>query len=332
MHSSPTLSTLSPMSLTLRAKQFVPDPLWTILKGCKRVGIRSVQKSLRIVGLNSALTSDYYSPLPSVDELAATESQWNKPSPLHGICYDLDAMERRLQKWAASSFIEWLELPPYAQARRAGFGPGYPQVDALILYSMLRELKPSRYLEVGSGLSTYYTSLAAARNGAEGAHLQMECIEPFPYQGLQSIPEIRLQVKKVQEVPVAEFQKLGAGDLLFIDSSHALKIGSDVAFLLLEVLPILQPGVIIHIHDIPFPFNIPYPARFWIFERNWPILWNEAMAVQAFLAFNSSFRIEFSAPLLRHFRESALEKYIPSYPKDLNDDNCFSSLWLVRSH
>jgi len=318
------------MSLTLRAKQVIPAPFWGVLKSCKRLGIRSVQKTLSTVGLNTALKSDYYSPLPFRDELAATESQWNKPSSLTGIKYDLDAMERMLERWAKSAFIEWKNLPPYPEARRAGFGPGYPEVDALILYSLLRELKPRRYLEVGSGLSTYYTTLAAEKNAAEGSPLSLECIEPYPYNKLTSVPGIRLQTKKVQDVPLSEFQKLTRGDVFFIDSSHALKIGSDVAYLLLEVLPNLQPGVIIHIHDIPFPYNIPYPAKFWVFERNWPILWNEAMAVQAFLAFNHNFTVDFSAPLLRHFREQTLERLVPNYPKGLADDNCFSSLWLTK--
>jgi hypothetical protein len=315
------------MSLTLRAKTLVPMPLWKVLKFGKRTGIRAVQNSLALVGLNVSRRSDYYSPLPDPAELARTESQWNKPSALKGVRYDLNAFERtlgELTRW----FPELAELTDYATAREAGFGPGYPEVDAAVLYAMVRELKPARYLEVGSGLSTYYASLAAGRNKAEGRPLEIQCIEPYPYELLRSIPGINVNARKVQDIPVAEFELLAAGDILFIDSSHALKIGSDVAYLLLEVLPALAPGVFIHIHDIHFPYNIPFPAAFWVRDRNWPIYWNEAMAVQAFLAFNQRFEIHLSLPLLRHFERTGLERLLPGFAVEPIGDAAFSSLWL----
>ncbi len=315
-------------SLTVRAKKVIPGPVWAALKFGKRRGIRALQGSLRMVGLNVAKRSDYYSPLPDLAELRRTEAQWNKPSAMAGVSYDLDAMERQLEGLASSWFGEVAQLPPHATAQEAGFGPGYPEVDALILYAMIRELKPRRYLEVGSGLSTYYTSMAAARNEADGKPLEIRCIEPFPYEKLRSIRGIDIRVQKVQEVPVAEFTALGLGDVLFIDSSHALKIGSDVTFLLLEVLPALAPGVIVHIHDMPFPYNIPFPPEYWIEEQNWPILWNEAMAVQAFLACNNRFAIVQSLPLLRHFQEGALKRLLPNYTTGVMKDHTFSSLWL----
>lgn len=318
------------MSLTARAKQTIPSPVWAALKFGKHQAVRALQKSLALTGLNAAQRSDYYSPLPVLDELAATESLWNKPGNMAGVKYDLAAMEEFLGHLSENHFREIPSLPPYETARQAGFGPGFPYVDAIVLYALLREIKPRRYLEVGSGLSTYFCNLAAKRNHAEAAAMEIECIEPFPYPQLHSIPGIRLHEQKVQEVDLSVFRQLQDGDVLFIDSSHALKIGSDVAFLLLEVMPVLSPGVWIHIHDIHFPYNIPYPPRFWIFERNWPIYWNEAMAVQAFLAFNQAFEIRLSLPMLRHFQEDTLERLIPAYPKGLQDDHAFSSLWLRR--
>ena len=82
------------------------------------------------------------------------------------------------------------------------------------------------------------------------------------------------------------FGQLQKDDVLFIDSSHVLKIDGDVPFLYLEVLPTLNVGVVVHIHDVPFPYNIPYPPQLWVFSQEWPMLWNEAMVVQAFLSFN----------------------------------------------
>ncbi len=134
----------------------------------------------------------------------------------------------------------------------------------------------------------------------------------------------------MQDVPLARFEELEAGDVLFIDSSHALKIDSDVAFLFLEVLPRVKPGVIVHIHDVHFPWNGPYPADTWLFGERWPVYWNEAMVVQTFLAFNDRFRIELSTPMLRHHDETFLTSRFPDYVAVAHDPNPPSSLWLRR--
>lgn len=316
------------MSLAARAKAMLPQPLWQWLRGGRRAATRLLQGALRSAGLLTAKVSDYYSPLPDLVELRRTEALWNKPSAMAGVRFDLDDMERRLAELGGRWFGERTSLPSHDEARAAGFGPGYPRVDALVLYALLRELKPRRYLEVGSGLSTFYATLAAAANARDGRPLDIECIEPYPYARLRGVPGLRIRAQKVQEVTLAEFQQLQSGDVLFIDSSHALKIGSDVAYLMLEVLPALADGVWIHIHDMPFPYNIPYPPQHWIFDQHWPIYWNEAMLVQALLSGSQRFAVELSLPLLRHCREPALERLIPDYPKgDLKDDT-FSSLWL----
>ncbi len=119
--------------------------------------------------------------------------------------------------------------------------------------------------------------------------------------------------------------------MLFIDSSHALKIDSDVAYLFLEVLPRLQPGVLVHIHDVPFPYNVPYPADAWLFGERWPVYWNEAMIVQAFLAFNSAFEVVLSTPLIRSADEAFLSARFADYVPVAADPNPPSSLWLRRT-
>jgi hypothetical protein len=100
----------------------------------------------------------------------------------------------------------------------------------------------------------------------------------------------------------------------------------------LELLPRLQRGVHVHIHDMPFPYNTPYPADFWVFnkKKSWPMLWNEAMMVQAFLSFNRAFRIKLSLPYLRHHDEAFLKSKIPNYRGINEEPNTFSSLWLEK--
>jgi hypothetical protein len=98
----------------------------------------------------------------------------------------------------------------------------------------------------------------------------------------------RLLELKVQDVQLAEFARLQAGDILFIDSSHVAKTGSDVLHLYFEVLPRLAPGVRIHVHDIFLPFD--YPRR-WVLDENRS--WNEQYLLRALLMYSSRFKVDF---------------------------------------
>jgi hypothetical protein len=316
-------------------KRFVPKPIWLGLKSSKRVLLRSLRRSFELCGLNVARRADYYSPLPTESQLLKNLHRWNKPSALTGISIELSQLRDNFERLTENRLQEFLALPSYEQNIELGFGPGYPHLDAFTLYALLREHKPARYLEVGSGLSTYYSSLAATQNAREGRSLLIECIEPYPYPTLSTIPSIKLIQDEVQNVPISTFQQLQDGDVLFIDSSHAVRIDSDVPYLFLEVLPALNPGVFVHIHDVPFPFNIPFPANQWVLGKEdyspyWPIYWNEAMFVQSFLAFNSAFEVILSTPYIRYFEEAFLQKSVPFYKTIAQEPNTFSSLWIRR--
>src|SRR5260370_4941255 len=195
---------------------------------------------------------------------------------------------------------------------------------------MLRDLKPRRYVEVGSGLSTFYCTLANQSNAQAGPPISITCIEPHPYPALKTLEGIEVHQREVQDVEFSEFEQLEADDVLFIDSSHTVKIDGDVPYLYLEILPRLRKGVVVHIHDIPFPYNVPYPPQLWIFGQQAPSFWNEAMLLQAFLCYNDSYEIFFSAPLLRYFDESFLKSNIPEYETVEENPNTFSSIWLRK--
>ena len=165
--------------------------------------------------------------------------------------------------------------------------------------------------------------------------MQIQCIEPYPFKQLHSIENIKVIQDEVQNVEKDLFLELNENDILFIDSSHVVNIDGDVPFLYLEILPLLNKGVIVHIHDIPFPFNTPFPAEQWILEEtmnspNWPMYWNEAMLLQAFLTFNSSYEILMSVPLIRYSDEKFLINYMPSYKNIKQEPNTFSSIWLRK--
>ena len=325
--------------LTARVKRILAKVLPASLVGIldrvvfagRRLRIRTIRRIFGALGFNIAQRADYYSTLPVLEEIEQTRARWDRPSALPGLDVDVPAMRARLtglaERWEAE-FVA--ETGDYLANTRKGFGPGYPEFDARTLYYVLREHKPARYLEVGSGLSTYYASLAGRRNAAEGSPLQITCVEPYPFDALRTLDNFQLIEGFVQDVPTARFEELEAGDVLFIDSSHALKIDSDVAYLFLEVLPRVKPGVIVHIHDVPFPFNTPYPADTWLFGERWPVYWNEAMVVQTFLAFNKEFPIELSVPMLRYDDEGALRRTHPAYVPVADDPNPPSSLWLRR--
>jgi hypothetical protein len=290
----------------------------------------SFRRSMELAGFQVARDDDYYSPLPSVTRLQANISRRKRPSALHGIQYDLEAMKTAFAELLDSYLDEFQCYPPYSQVKEMGFGPGYTEVDALTLDMVIRHLQPRRYIEVGSGVCTYYCSLAAERNAREGFPLEITCIEPYPYPQLSTIPGIRVRAQKVEDMDVSFFQQLQENEVLFIDSSHILRIDGDVPFLFPEVLPLLNVGVMTHIHDIPYPYNVPYPPERWIFNTEWPMFWNEPMLLQAFLAFNKNFGIALSTPLIRHFDEEFLKRSVPIYESVAENSNTLSSIWLRR--
>jgi len=332
------MSTTAPaqVSLKQRAAKVLPSSLVELLDGVvfslRRTRIRFVHWFFGLFGQNVVGRTDYYSTLPVLAEIEATRERWEKPSELAGLNINVNALAKNLGELAENWESEFRQVAPdHAVNAAQGFGPGYPAFDARTLYYTLREHKPRRYLEVGSGLSTYYASLAAAKNAEDGRPMSITCIEPYPYDALRTLDGFELVESVVQDVPVERFEELGEGDVLFIDSSHALKIDSDVAYLFLEVLPRIKPGVFVHIHDVPFPFNTPFPASSWIFGERPPVYWNEAMIVQTFLAFNDSFEVVLSTPMVRHYDEQFLLENFDDYTALAADPNPPSSLWLLRT-
>lgn len=293
---------------------------------------RLVLRGLEAAGVTVARTSDYYSPLPAVRALARTRERWDRPSALAGVRYDLGAMRALLGRLVAEHGGELGELPPYDEAKRLGYGPGFTRLDATLLYLVLRHLRPRRVVEVGSGLSTYYAVRALERNRADGAPGAVTCIDPHSGDRVRDLPGVEVLRREVQDVAPEFFEGLEAGDVLFIDSTHVVRIDGDVPHLYLEVLPRLRPGVVVHSHDVHFPYNVPHPAEEYVFGAKWPMLWTEAMLLQAFLALNAEFELFLAPPLIRHHDEAFLEATVPEYrpvvPKDY--DTHFGSVWYRR--
>jgi len=161
-------------------------------------------------------------------------------------------------------------------------------LDSRALSVLLREWRPRRLIEVGSGFSTLLA--ADVNHRFLGDSIDITCVEPYPREFLRKgIAGLsRLIEAKVQDVPLATFTALEAGDILFIDSSHVAKTGSDVNYLYFDVLPRLQPGVRVHIHDIFLPHDYP---RDWVIDENRS--WNEQYLLRALLMHSNGFRVLF---------------------------------------
>jgi hypothetical protein len=180
-------------------------------------------------------------------------------------------------------------------------------LDALVLYCMVRYFKPNRILEVGSG----WSSRISAQAGLMNANTRLTCIEPYPDKLLrEGFPGLEgLIPKKVEEVDLAPFEELGENDILFIDTAHVIKHGGDVNFLFLEVLPRLNKGVVVHVHDIFLPYEY---LQWWITDRL--LFWNEQYLLQAFLMFNYQFQVLQAINFMRIHHLDALQKTFPHCP------------------
>jgi predicted O-methyltransferase YrrM len=202
-------------------------------------------------------------------------------------------------------------------------GAPFPYGDALTLHAIMGHFRPKRIVEIGSGFSTACMLDSAEIHGMND--LQITCIEPYPDR-LHSLlrPDDRSRVKllerPVQEVPVQDIVAgLERNDILFIDSTHVMKTGSDVHYELFEIIPAVNPGVIIHVHDCGYPFE--YPPE-WV-EKNYS--WNEAYAIRAFLMYNLSYKIIFWGSLFKALFPEKVRQEGGMFIK-----NAGASLWLTR--
>ena len=191
-------------------------------------------------------------------------------------------------------------------------------VDAEVLYSMIRSCRPGVIVEVGSGFSTRVIRRAIS-DGALSTLLR--CIDPGPVLNVQEYAHEHLQ-RRVEELDASELaHSLGINDILFIDSSHTVTNGGDVPFLFLEVVPRLAPGVLIHVHDIFFPFDYPQD---WVLDEGRK--WNEQYLVQALLYGNNRLEIVWPSYCMWRYHRLELLQAIPSKPSRYVP----SSLWLRK--
>ncbi|HEX7323125.1 MAG TPA: class I SAM-dependent methyltransferase [Mycobacterium sp.] len=219
---------------------------------------------------------------------------------------------------------KWLEFAK-SWRRYTPENPWYNHSDGAVYYSILTTLRPKRIIEVGCGFSS---AIALDVRDRELKDLELTFIEPHPERLLELLKEgdnktATIHRSIVQDVAIETFDVLEKDDILFIDSSHISSPGSDVNMVLFEVLPRLKPGVVVHFHDIFFPFE--YPDT-WLNRTDWLDLgWNELYLLRAFLSYNNVFQVMFFNCLLWREHADIVRRYFPECDKNLP-----GSLWLRR--
>jgi len=271
----------------------------------KSVGFKFVEKYLHL----HITPVHYYSPIPATYEIDS--SVYNKIFDATGIDWNLDEQCRYLKEIFVKYSGEFIPPP----------NTGLSLVDTFILYAMVREKKPKKMIEIGSGESTLITLKALERNAKEGYDYSFKAIEPYPNEKLKSIKNDRFQLitKKLQEIPAQNFDSV---DILFIDSSHVCKINSDVNYEILEIIPQLKKGCLVHWHDIAMPGNY---RKDWIDHGN--MFFNESYVVHAFMLFNNSFKILWASRYMQLKHLNLLRSRF-SY---LEDAHHLSSFWIERT-
>ena len=274
----------------------------------------------------------YESPIPPTSELR--QSLWLQPSKMPGIDLRdaaqldlLDIFQSRYQK-------EYDAFPRGGSNNSQHFhlnNGWFEKVDAEILYCMVRYYRPRRIIEVGSGLTTTLSGQAIRSNQLDDAAYRCEftAIEPFPVRVNPAArpPDFQMLEKQLQDVPLTTFSMLGENDILFIDSSHVSRTGSDVNFEILEILPRLKPGVIVHFHDIFLPWEYP---QSWVVDNHRFL--NEQYVLQAFLACNRDFRVVWASNYMRYQHPEALARAFASFLVDITAPGTFlpGSFWIRR--
>lgn len=268
----------------------------------------------------------YYSPIPSLREVKSNDERIfnNIPRDIPGVDLNVGVQLRLFD-----DLTKWYHTLPFKEQKTNRLRYYYENIfysysDAIMLFCMIRHLRPKRIIEIGSGFSSCV--MLDVNELFFDNTISCTFIEPYPDR-LHSLitPEDRKRAnilqQRIQDVAPELFASLEENDILFIDSSHVSKIDSDVNHLLFNILPALAPGVYVHFHDIIYPFEY---SRTWVYEG---LFWNEAYILRAFLQYNTTFKIVMFNSYLAQFYREKLQNNMPLCLK-----NTGGSLWLKKMH
>jgi len=258
------------------------------------------------------LRDHYYRPFVNAKNLPA--EFWTNRASLASLEIDANSALTWAETELTAYFQELRDFLPLHQESKDVklylINGTYMAVDAHMYYALIRHLKPKTIIEVGAGHSTLFAHEALKR-GELLETTELHVVEPYPEgiisSGLESVARVRRSF--VQDLEPAYFDRLEAGDILFIDSTHVVKEGGDVLYLYLEILPRLKPGVFVHVHDISLPE--PYPSCY--LDYGW--FWNEQYLLQAYLVNNNKVKILWPGNYLMCYQSRRMLELFP----DIND-------------
>lgn len=253
----------------------------------------------------------YYSPYPSLDKL---HQQNDTTTPLNdllmGINLNIDVQVKTLME--LGTFYNEIKWQENKETKHNYYYNNlyFSYSDAIFLHCMCRAFSPKKIIEVGSGYSS--AAMFDINNYFFNGSIDLTFIEPYPEERLYQLIENRdkVIVDFVQNIPLEKFKTLNENDILFIDTSHVSKYQSDVNHIIFNILPQLKSGVIIHIHDIFYPFD--YPTE-WLKQGR---AWNEAYLLRAFLQYNNDFEILLFPSFLEKVQKEWLQNSMPKTLKN----------------
>jgi hypothetical protein len=286
-----------------------------LLKNVAKQQLHRLFDAAQHVGLN-LLPRHFYSPIPDLRELRRTQG-WKRPRqmrsvPGHAVPHQLAFAERICRPDIIQDAVR---NQVYETSCQANGQPGYGPTEALLLYAFIRVEQPRRVLQIGAGVSTAVILSAAQTAGYTPS---VCCIDPWPNAFLRDqarAQRIELVAQPAQEVVATRARDLRAGDLLFVDSTHAVRPGSEVNVIILDVLPELSPGTWVHFHDVTFPYD--YTRRVISDDLFFPV---ESTLLHAFLSCNSRYELCTAMSMLHYAAPERLKALLPTYEPAPNDE------------
>ncbi len=278
----------------------------------------------------------YYTPVPDCTWLEQNKTLWTGRSSLKGISWDLAAQFAWLKDCCEPYYGEVAGLKSYYSYTQNGSGLGYGEIESQVLHCFVRRYAPANIIEIGSGVSTMCMLDASALNQRDGKRVpKITCVEPFPSDSLRKRKEVELIPQFCQQIPLSLFHRLTPGDVLFIDSTHAVKVGSDVMRIYLEIIPHLPPGIFLHIHDIYLPYAYPRD----VFTK--PFWWQETALLMTLLVNNPKLSVLTCLSALHYDYPQQMQKLLTDYRPAPNSEGLAltanapghfpASIWLKTS-
>jgi hypothetical protein len=298
-----------PVGMRRKVRKLGRDLWFQAFRVFERLGVHVLPKS-------------FYSPIQDYHWLNANKEFWIGRCGLSGVDWNVERQMEWVKEICGPYHREVEGLGFHAESAVRGWGPGFGPIESQVLHCFVRSKAPQRIIEIGSGQSTVCMLRASDLNAKEGRTVsQITCIEPYPRKALRELKGVKLLKQMCQAVPASVFSELRAGDLLFIDSSHAVKVGSDVIRIYLEIIPNLPAGVFVHIHDINLPYLYNRSTLTPFFMQNT----QETALLAALLTGNAHLSVLASLSALHYDQTRELKHLLPDYDPEANVEGLCSS-------